>query len=561
MDQHLSIESIKQRVRDHFLAELPGRLEQCRTQIDQLTPGVDDLDALKRLHLLFHNLKGTAASLDLTPCVIHATAAEEVLHEAMQGQQHVVNDALLQHLNAHMRALIHWTTSPSSEAPSSALSLAVNHHESGHQAGLRDRLPIYLCDPDSGQRRQLAHQLGCFGYHLECFTDRAQLYQAIDRQPPGAVIINLIFPPEQSVDSQRLVELNPPLSIEAPCIVLSHHDDFDARLHSVRLGATAFCPQPVNIAELIECLDQLTNRVPAEAFNILIVDDDPQIARLHAATLGAANMNCRVVTDPSQVLGMLANFRADLVLMDLHMPDCSGQELAQVLRQIPGYVSLPIIYVSAETNQERRFQALQAGADGFLVKPIASDCLVEEVRLRAERMRTLRSLMVRDSLTGLFNHSAILQFLDLAVANARRKGGELCLAMIDVDYFKQVNDTYGHPAGDHVLMALSRTLRLHLRDSDLIGRYGGEEFAIVLNDSHLDNARRVLEALREDFSRIEFHANGQPFRCTFSAGLAVFPDCPDTPRLTETADRALYRAKREGRNRVASLACQAGEWP
>ncbi len=103
-----------------------------------------------------------------------------------------------------------------------------------------------------------------------------------------------------------------------------------------------------------------------------------------------------------------------------------------------------------------------------------------EVHLRAERMRTLRSLMIRDSLTGLFNHNTILQLLEVAMASGRRSQSPICLAMIDVDRFKTVNDTYGHPAGDQVLMALARTLRLRLREVDLVGRYGGEEFAVVL---------------------------------------------------------------------------------
>jgi len=259
-----------------------------------------------------------------------------------------------------------------------------------------------------------------------------------------------------------------------------------------------------------------------------------------------------VASEPSDVLEVLEHFRADLVLMDLYMPHCSGPELASVLRQIPGYVSLPIIYVSSETDLLRQFDALRVGADGFLTKPITPERLVEEVRLRAERMRTLRSLMVRDSLTGLFNHNTILQFLEVAVATARRHGSVLCFAMLDIDRFKRVNDVYGHTAGDQVLMALSRTLRLRLRESDLIGRYGGEEFAVVLSDSDADTAHQLLDNLRASFATLSFFADGKEFRCTFSAGVAAFPACADDARhLVEVADRALYRAKHDGRNRIA----------
>jgi diguanylate cyclase (GGDEF)-like protein len=213
-------------------------------------------------------------------------------------------------------------------------------------------------------------------------------------------------------------------------------------------------------------------------------------------------------------------------------------------------VSLPIIYVSSETDVERQLKALAVGADGFLTKPIDPARLIAETTLRAERMRILRSLMVRDGLTGLFNHNAIMQFLAVAIANARRCETSLAFAMIDVDHFKAVNDTYGHPTGDQVLMALSRTLRLRLRENDVVGRYGGEEFAVVVNGANAAQAHAVLDDLRKSFAAVTFSAEGREFRCTFSAGVAVFPRFAQAEALTEAADRALYRAKKSGRNRV-----------
>ena len=247
---------------------------------------------------------------------------------------------------------------------------------------------------------------------------------------------------------------------------------------------------------------------------------------------------------------MLQGFKADLVLMDMYMPECSGPELAQVLRQMPGHVSLPIIYVSSETDLARQFEALEVGADGFLTKPVDPARLVTEVSLRAERMRTLHALMVRDGLTGLFNHNTIMQFLEIGVANARRDSRPLCFAMIDVDRFKRVNDTYGHPAGDQVLMALSRGLRLRLRESDVVGRYGGEEFAVVLAGVDEDQAKVILDQLRTSFAEVLFYAGETTYHCTFSAGVAGFPRFRSAEALIEAADLALYRAKRGGRDRV-----------
>jgi diguanylate cyclase (GGDEF)-like protein len=564
-DQDQSFSEIKARLRETFMQGLPPRLAQCRADIAALAPGAASDEerqaAIKRLHLAFHSMKGAGASLGLERLAHLAEPAEQAARDflAETAPARVTLTGILDQQLTRIEQLTSMDAAIGEEASfASAMDspLASARPVTAFiEPHVRDHRMIYLCDDDQHQLRQLANQLACFGYSLQAFNHLAALRQAILAKPPAAVVIDVVFPEGENAGPEMLTALRPSLAREIPSIFISSRDDFATRLRSVRAGSSAFCPKPVNIAELVEFLDHLTNPTPPEQFNILVVDDEPEIAELHASTLRAAGMICEVVTAPSEVLAVLQGFRADLVLMDLHMPDCSGQELARVLRQIPGFVSLPIIFLSAETNQDRQFEAMHAGADGFLVKPIAPPRLVEEVRLRAERMRTLRSLMVRDSLTGLFNHNTILQFLEFAVANARRNQNPLCFVMIDVDRFKQVNDTHGHPTGDHVLMALSRTLRLRLRDSDTIGRYGGEEFAVVLNDTSLEDATDLINALREDFSRIQFQAQGERFCCTFSAGVARFPDCPDVRRLTETADQGLYRAKQGGRNLVVSLNC------
>ncbi|HXP97788.1 MAG TPA: diguanylate cyclase, partial [Telmatospirillum sp.] len=193
---------------------------------------------------------------------------------------------------------------------------------------------------------------------------------------------------------------------------------------------------------------------------------------------------------------------------------------------------------------------MRVGADGFLTKPISPEDLVASVAVRAERTRVLRSLMMRDSLTGLLNHTALLHFLDTSLASARRSGQGLCVAMLDLDHFKKVNDVYGHPAGDQVLKALARMLEQRLRNSDVVGRYGGEEFAIVLQGVTVGEATAILDQILRDFSALTFAVDGAEFSCSFSAGIAGFPDIQAADDLVKAADEALYSAKRDGRNQV-----------
>ena len=265
-------------------------------------------------------------------------------------------------------------------------------------------------------------------------------------------------------------------------------------------------------------------------------------------------MVTRTAHELETVLGVLGEFRPDLVLMDMYMPLCSGRDLAKLIRQVPDYVGLPIVFLSSETDQKKQFSAMRIGVEGFLTKPIEPYHLVTTVALRAERMRALRSLMMRDSLTGLFNHTAITQFLDSAVVAARRQNHTVCFAMIDVDRFKSVNDTYGHQVGDQVLLALARVLQQSLRQTDLVGRYGGEEFVVILHDVTLEKAEQIMQQLREDFSNVLFHARDVEFSCTFSCGIAAFPQLESMETLREAADKAMYQAKHSGRNRVVVYA-------
>jgi diguanylate cyclase (GGDEF)-like protein len=160
--------------------------------------------------------------------------------------------------------------------------------------------------------------------------------------------------------------------------------------------------------------------------------------------------------------------------------------------------------------------------------------------------------MERDSLTGLYNHARTKEQLELEIQKAKRRGSEVIFAMIDVDYFKKVNDTYGHPIGDRVLKNLARLLVQSLRKSDIVGRYGGEEFAIILPDTSLEKGQQVMERLRQSFSELYHHAEGQEFNCTFSCGIAAYPEHDNSYNLNIEADAALYKAKHQGRNRVVS---------
>jgi diguanylate cyclase (GGDEF)-like protein len=305
----------------------------------------------------------------------------------------------------------------------------------------------------------------------------------------------------------------------------------------------------------------LTLGADDEAFRVLVVDDDAEVVKHTELILSEAGMITASVDDPMKIVEPLEEFRPELILMDLDMPGCSGQELATVIRQQASYAAIPIVFLSAETNVQRQLQALQRGGDDFLSKSLNPGELILAVATRARRFRLLRSMMTRDSLTGLLNHTSTKQQLETEIDRARRADAPLAFVMVDIDRFKSVNDTYGHAAGDAVLKSLARLMKERLRASDVVGRMGGEEFAAVLADTDAAGAARIFDELRRAFARIRHNAEGREFSVTMSCGVAQFPDFDGASRLSNAADKALYAAKHNGRDRVETAPADIEEEP
>lgn len=410
---------------------------------------------------------------------------------------------------------------------------------------------IVLLDGSAGEAEVFASNIGHFGYKVEVFATPESAIEFCQDHRPGTIIVATEI---DKIDPAFFQALKTSFSPKIPLVFLSKKGDGFSRLQTVKAGGDAYFMKPADIRELIDKLDSLTTPPLPQAYRILIVDDSTTAITFHSMILQKAGMLTRVATDPEQLMQQLVEFAPDLILMDMYMPTGTGLELAAVIRQQPSYVSVPIVFLSGETNLQKQLQAMQLGGDDFLTKPILGDHLVQVVMARAQRSRILRSYIERDSLTGLYNHSRIKEQLEVEIIGARRKNTSLVFAMLDIDFFKKVNDTYGHHIGDRVIKNLSRFLINKLRRTDFIGRYGGEEFAIILPDISAEGGLQVINRIREDFLRFPHYVQDTEFYTTFSCGVASFADYTDAVSLSRAADEALYEAKRTGRNRVTLAA-------
>jgi diguanylate cyclase (GGDEF)-like protein len=268
-----------------------------------------------------------------------------------------------------------------------------------------------------------------------------------------------------------------------------------------------------------------------------------------------------VCEDPKRFEAALREFQPDLILMDILLPDISGYDLVRYLRQDERHATLPVLFLTTEGQMQSRFRSAQVGGDDHLAKPIVPPVLLSVVASRLERARFLRNLLNRDGLTRLYTHTALIERAQALHAQKGREPSRTCSwVMIDLDHFKSVNDRFGHPVGDRVLGSLAALLRRRLRQSDTIGRYGGEEFAVLFEGLPEEEVVRLMTRVLAEFRALELEAPGKPpFRATFSAGVAMLGPGMSLDDWKKAADDALYEAKRGGRNQVIAASVTAAE--
>ncbi len=426
-----------------------------------------------------------------------------------------------------------------------ALSKTALRHtdDEGAEKLIPNRKNIYIALSDTDQSLTVAEQMQYFGLRPELQRNADDFRNSLMQRHPAAIVMDIAFAGsgiELAQEVQQSRETPLPFMFtyqgEAPSLTV--------QLNAMRAGGIGLYEQK-NVQEMISRLEELIDQTPEPAFKVLIVDDSRTQSTQTGNVLNKAGLITEAINNPLQVLDTLHQFSPDLVLMDMYMPECNGMELARVIRQQREYINLPIIFLSGEEDRERQLAAMAEGGDDFLTKPVEPRHLVTTVTNRVRRSRQLQDLIARDSLTGLLNHTHLLGSLETALR--KHQDAPVSFVMVDIDHFKQVNDTYGHPTGDAVIRNLSLFLKQNLRKTDPIGRYGGEEFAIVMVDANAQQAAAKLDEIRNNFSRL-IHDDKQ-LRVTFSCGIAEYRG-ESISELVGAADQALYRAKRNGRNQV-----------
>ncbi|HJW92170.1 MAG TPA: response regulator [Thermoanaerobaculia bacterium] len=229
---------------------------------------------------------------------------------------------------------------------------------------------------------------------------------------------------------------------------------------------------------------------------VFCVDDDPMHVWYLAAILKSAGYEIFTAGDATEFRSLLQAVRPDLIILDYVLPDATGVELARLVRGDPSYATVPIVFLTGRRGIESRIEATNVGVDDFLNKPVDADLLLSVVASRLQRSQSVRALIDRDDLTGVLNRAAFMRRAEAAMAESGRKPESTALVMLDLDHFKSINDRYGHLTGDQVLTTFASFVANSIRPGDEIGRYGGEEFALLLRNIATEDAHNHAAARR-----------------------------------------------------------------
>lgn len=405
------------------------------------------------------------------------------------------------------------------------------------------------------------------------------------------ILLDVMMPGMDGFEVCERLKRNPKTQ-HIPVVMVTALDTPSDRLHGLEAGADDFLTKPVddvalvtrvkNLARLKMLTDEMTMRAETGsqmglsqettpifserkwAGNVLIVEDNQRSADRITKNLTKEH-SIEIEHNPQEALFKLAEQEYDLLVISLDLNGVDGLRLASQVRSLERTRSLPILIIVNPEDKARLMRGLDMGVNDYMVRPVCANEMMARVNTQVRRkkytdylrncLETKVELAVTDALTGLHNRHYLESHLKTLFDEANSQRKSLSVLMTDIDYFKSVNDSYGHDVGDLVLKEFARRIRTNIRGMDLACRIGGEEFVIVMPDTSLTECYNVAERLRKSIEMEQFHIPqlDKPLDITTSIGItSLDKDIKDTDLLMKRADQALYCAKRDGRNRVAA---------
>jgi diguanylate cyclase (GGDEF)-like protein len=408
---------------------------------------------------------------------------------------------------------------------------------------LDERPWLLIVSANRSLAEQLEAEAASWGMRSHITSTPIAAREWISDEHPNAVLLD--FAGADTLDNHLtlLAELSactPPV----PALVLTNRDSLIDRVKIARLGGRRVLQQPVSATQVLEAVHQVLQNTRLTKAMVMIVDDDPQVLMALQRLLIPWGLYVSVLDHPLLFLETLEASPPDILVLDVEMPDISGIELCQVVRNDPRWSGLPILFLTSHSDAETMHQVFAAGADDYVRKPIVGPELVTRIFNRLERSRLLRTLSETDALTGVANRRKSTQEMTEFLLWSRHCHQPFCFAIVKLDRLQHINQQYGHAVTDEVLARLGELLRQIFHSEDVVGRWGGGEFAIGMSGMTKEDGVRRLWDLGKMLQQFEFKAaNSISFRASFSTGVVQYPqDGADLQALYQAAHAELSQS-------------------
>lgn len=535
-----------QELKSQYLTRSAERLEQIGELLNSLAKAPGDVILLRDLMRQFHWLAGSGSIYGFPQITKLGTHGEEFCETILRASRPLTRSdwdkckALLDALKV--------TFSGDEDPQKQTIERALPKSEF-------DGLEVLFVDPDQTNFLFLAKLLEDQGMAVRHIKAAVAALESCAQRMPKAVVIALPLADASGYELVERIRLLPQ-GQDTVIFFVGAKSGFLDKVQAIHCGADGFFQMPVDWESVEKRLKYLLDRGKPQDYRVLSVEDDPDQAYFIRAVLESAGYKVHHIADPMQFEEALLSFNPDLVLLDILLPGMTGYELSRYLRQDERWATMPILFLTTQNQLEAHIESARAGADDHLVKPVAPALLLSAVASRLERARFLKNLLHRDGLTRLLTHTAFMEQAQSVVAQCKRNHHRLAsLMLIDLDKFKQINERFGYAAGDKVLVSLAAVLRQRLRSSDVLGRFGGEEVAVIVEDLEEYDAVNLAQRLLHDFATLAQRApDGTEFHMTLSAGVAMLdPKVMDVERWRKHAEQALKAAKNNGRNCVMTI--------
>ncbi|HWT14928.1 MAG TPA: EAL domain-containing protein [Patescibacteria group bacterium] len=420
---------------------------------------------------------------------------------------------------------------------------------------------IYHLSDGGPLAADIDHRLEGSRYPFDVIEDAETLREMLGAFAPAMVVVDAAFLPQLDAIGDGLRLARSRTSQKVALVVFADNNDIATRLKAMRAGADAFITMPVTAADALVRIEELLDGENGEPFRVLIIEDDRSQALFAESILRKAGMETRAVMDPISALEELSAFRPELILMDLYMPDCDGMELTTLIRERDAYTNIPIVFLSGEHDEEKRFDALSAGGDDYLEKPIRPKHLISAVTNRVRRARaTLKRVQAhnpRDPVTGLYDRAHVLERVGelLAEDETHRLGGGLLFLL--VDGAQNIRERIGLTAFDQLMGQAGAFLTGLAPARDLCARFGDTSFIALVPE--LDELQLLSAAttIREAFDQHVFEIGDRSITLAVAIGLATFAqNLGEAASMVNAAERACVLARQNPDQRVALFQTQ-----